>query len=524
MYIWCKDSSYRAYKHAKIGQFDYPSLRLHIGRNMTTACQIMLRHHTAAFDITGVTVTGELDGVTVEQFYQDFAYFDDQFPYPDQLCRKATVHVERNVTQGIYLTLAVGDAEVGNRKITCTVHTSEGDYTATIFLVIHKATLPEPKDGVLQHEYWTDFFKNLKGMEALCEAPSTPFYDFEAYSPEWWNLQKHFIEYHRSLRINTLLVPLRRLWQDAGSKRISETKWHFDFSKVDEFMEFYLKHGSYSRLAISHIIKPFLMRTVEMMDETGNYVEVDIEKPEAETWLRAYYTAIYEHFSEKGWISMLHMHVKDEPHDTDAWLWGRKILRECMPGVIAAEPIDRANVGPVLDTECDIHIPRFDIYEIDRTYYQKFKEQGKTLWCYSCCFPEEPWWLNRFLDLPQHYVAMIYWACFSQGFTGYLHWALCCWETGDDLFSGKTAQFKGDPYLIYPDVENKSVVPTVRALTTAEGVQDYELLTMLAKYDEATAKQISARVARSFRDFNEDPQMLSASREEALTLLDGWMA
>lgn len=524
MFVWCKDSSYRAYKHAKLGQFDYPSVRLHIGRNMITACQVMLRDHVKDFDITEVSVEGDLKDITVEQFYQDFMYFDDEFPYPDQLCRKSSVHVPRNVTQGIYFTFKVGNAAVGTRHLTCTIKTSLGEFKATFTLVIHKATLSAPKDGVLQHEYWSYPFQNLKGDEVLYTDPTTPFFDFEEYTPAWWKLQDSIIEYHKALRVNAMRIPLTKLWKDAGSKRVAETEWHFDFTKVDEFTEYYLKNGSYSHLTIAHIIKPFQHRVINVMNENGDYDEVDIDTPVAETWLRAYCTAIYDHFCEKGWIDLLQMHLKDEPHDTDAWLWGRKIMRECMPGVPATEPIDRPNVGPKLDTECDIHIPRFDIYENDRTYYEKFHEQNKTLWCYSCCFPEEPWWLNRFLDLPQHYVAMIYWACYSQNITGYLHWALNCWETGDDLFSGKTVQFKGDPYCTYPDVENGTLLPTVRALTTAEGVQDYELLHMLAKYDEPTAKQISCRVARSFRDFAEDPTVISTAREEVLTLLDGWMA
>jgi hypothetical protein len=118
---------------------------------------------------------------------------------------------------------------------------------------------------------------------------------------------------------------------------------------------------------------------------------------------------------------------------------------------------------------------------------------------------------------------MIYWACFSQNITGYLNSALNCWETGDGLFSGKTAEFKGDSYCTYPDVENGTLLPAVRTFTTAEGVQDYELLHMLAKYDEITAKQISCRVARSFRDFAEDPVVISTAREEVFTLLDGLM-
>ena len=259
------------------------------------------------------------------------------------------------------------------------------------------------------------------------------------------------------------------------------------------------------------------------MNEKGETVTVVLKQDEdAEFWLRAVYSALYNHFSEKGWLHMLQMHVQDEPHQTEYWLWAREIMRECMPGVIACEPIDTAGIGEGLGEACDILVPRFEVYEIDKTYYDKLLAEGKTLWAYSCCFPEEPWWLNKFTDLPIHYSTMLYWACFSQGFTGYLHWGFNYWETGDPLFNGPTSRYKGDPFIVWPDVENNTILPTVRAITTIEGTQDYELLSQLAKVDEMAAKQISRRVARTFLDFAEDSCVLESAREEVLTLLDGW--
>lgn len=524
MFIWCKNSAYRAYKHARMEQFDYPSIRLHTGRNMLTACQVMLRDHDEAFEITGVSLDGNLEGIETNYYYQDYIVFDDQMRYPDLMCKRDRVQVPRNVTQGIHLLFKVQESSTGVRQLTCTVHTSLGDFAANITLVIHQVILSEPKDAALQYEYFANFHGNMKSKVGEVENPMTPYYDFDAYSPKWWNLMKDYAEYFKLFRINTLYAQIMETLQDAGSKRVSKTEWKLDFSVFDQVIGFFLENGSFSRISIPHFIKPLAANTVNMLNEQGEFVPVVLKEDEdAELWLRAVYTAIYTHFSEKGWLHMLQMHVQDEPHQTEYWLWAREIMKECMPGVVACEPIDTAGIGEGLGDACDIPIPRFEIYEIDRTYYNKLLAEGKTLWCYSCCFPEEQWWLNKFLDLPIHYSAMLYWACFSQGFTGYLHWGFNQWETGDPLFCGTSSRYKGDPFVVWPDVENDTITPTVRAITSIEGAQDYELLCQLAKVDEMAAKQISCRVARTFREFAEDPCVLERAREEVLTLLDGWL-
>lgn len=523
MFIWCKNSAYQAYKHARMEQFDYPSIRLHTGRNMLTACQVMLRDHDTPFEITGISLEGNLEGIETDYYYQDFIVFDDELRYPDLMRKKELVQVPRNITQGIHLLFHVLDADTGMRQIICTVQTSLGDFKANITLSIHQVTLPETKNAALQHEYFANFFGNLKSEKGKVEKPMTPYYDFDAYTPQWWEMMKDYARYFKLFRVNTFYSPLMELLRDAGSKRISRREWKFDFTLFDEVMEFFLEHGSFSRVSIPHFVKPLEANTVSMLDEEGKIVTAVIKQEEdAKLWLQAVYTAIYAHFLEKGWLPMLQMHIQDEPHQTEYWLWAREIMRECMPDVVACEPIDRAGMGEGLGDACDIPIPRFEIYELDRTYYNKWLEDGKTLWTYSCCFPDEPWWLNKFLDIPPHYSSMLYWACFSQGITGYLHWGFNQWETGDPLYCGTSSRYKGDPFVVWPDVENHTILPTVRAITSIEGAQDYELLYQLGKVDAKAAKQISQRVARTFRDFAEDPCVLESAREEVLTLLDGW--
>ena len=522
MQFWCTSGETRVERQTRKGQFDKASVCLHVGGNMMTSCQLLLRNEESGFEITGVEIAGDLSGFDAEIFYQEYIFYADGVPYPDRLCpADHPLAVRPNYTQGVFVTLFADGAAVGTRALTVTVHTTLGDQIATAVVTVHKATLPAPKDGALQHEYWTSFFANLANKKATTPEATTPFYDFDPYTPEWWHLMERYCHFFKRMRINTVPVKLGDFIRNADSRRISETEWKLDFSRMDEVVEFLLEHASIKRLTVGGIVEPLHRRTVLVLNEEGDFTPHDLfDDPTSERWLRTLYTALYEHFKEKGWLSYLCMHLQDEPHQTDTWLYARRLCRECMPGVPVSEPMDFPGIGPGLGEECDILIPRFDIYEADRTYYASLPKNGKELWCYSCCFPQEPWWLNKFLDLPHHYSALIYWACFSQDLAGYLHWGFNCWESGDRLFSGEEAQFKGDPFIVWPDTERCSLMPTLRAVASAQGTQDYELLHQLAVTDPDTAKQISRSVAQAFDRFNADPDALETARAEVLTLLD----
>jgi hypothetical protein len=138
------------------------------------------------------------------------------------------------------------------------------------------------------------------------------------------------------------------------------------------------------------------------------------------------------------------------------------------------------------------------------------------VWCYSCCFPEENWWLNKFIDLPHSYSRMIKWACYSQDITGFLHWGFNYW--GEKTIYGiqPAARYKGDGYIVYPDVEHFDVLHSNRGVATREGLYDWELLHILAQKDAAAAMAISLSVARTFEDFTDDAENLDAARMKLL--------
>lgn len=205
------------------------------------------------------------------------------------------------------------------------------------------------------------------------------------------------------------------------------------------------------------------------------------------------------------------MHISDEPHETENWLWFREQLKKYMPNIPCSEPLDQLDSAIALEGACNEFIPRLEVFEQGKDFSRRRKEAGDKIWCYSCCYPEEPWYLNKFADLPSRYSRMIYWACFAQDISGFLHWGLNYWNM--PLFGiDPSARFKGDGHIIYPDAENKDFDFSNRGLATVQGAEEYELLRIASEKYPLEAKNLALRITRSFSDFDDDPELLENLR------------
>ncbi len=518
MDFWCKSSAERVFKHTRKQKKDCARLYLHTGKNMFVSGQLLLREVEGAFDVTDVTVSGLPEGVSAEICVQDYAVFNDGLPYPDIQRRGKSVSVPGNTTQGIWLHLWVSEAAAeGKTGIVCTVKTTRGDFEAHVVLRIYPVTIPEPADSAFGHEYFfcaTAYFAPAPGWNR--KPPVTPFYSCFRYSDEWWELMADFARTMKVLRVNSLNLSVIDFLVDAGSKRTGEKTWDLDFTLLDRFVELFLREGSFRYLTVGALIASVKGDTVVSVDEQGRHVWYETSKPEAEYWLRALWGGLYKHFAQKGWLHMLRLRLEDEPHTSDVWLWAKRICDEVCPGIVCGEPLDTHAIAKELAGKCEQYVPRLEVYASDPYFYRERQAAGDTVWCYSCCFPEENWWLNKFIDLPHAYSRMIKWACYSQGITGFLHWGFNYW--GDETIYGiqPAARYKGDGYIVYPDVENNCVQLSTRAVATREGLYDWELLHMLEQKDAAAAMAISRSVARTFEDFTDDADNLDAARMRLL--------
>ena len=519
MYIWSKPASTQVFKHTRKWHEDSTALTLHAARNMVVSGQLCMRDTDTAFEVTSLEVGSLPAGVTAKTYVTDYVTYNDGVPYPDILSTKKTAHVAMNTTQSLWYSFTVGeDAPVGNHTVTVIVHSSLGDYSVDWKLTVYPVTLPAPKDSAFGHEYFLNPFGNFPKAHPCQKPPCEPFYTHIRYDEGWWELMANFAKTLAAMRVNSLHIQPMPLLSDGGSKRLSATEWELNFDLFDRFVEHFMEHGSFRYLTISAIIASVDGSTIHSLDEDGRVIWLDIGTPEAEAWAEVYYGGLYKHFDEKGWLYRMQMRLQDEPHATTYWKWAREKCRRFMPGVICGEPIDTHTISRGLTGECDQYVPRIEVYEEGKDYYLERQKAGDQVWCYSCCYPFDMGWQNKFIDLPPIYSRLMKWSCFTHGITGFLHWGFNYWDIS--LYGlHPDARFKGDGFIVYPDAENNSLMLSARGLNTLDGLQDWELLNLLREKNPAAAKAISRRVAFGFTDLHTDPLSLEAARAEVLTLL-----
>lgn len=519
MYVWCKPAAASVFKHTRMWPEDCATLSLHSARNMVVSGQICLRQDDKHFTITGVDFSDLPQGMKAEYHFTDYLVYNDGVPQPDIISTKSSVDVLMNATQTIVVSFRVGyHVMPATYTVTATVHTSLADFEATFGVSVHPVTLPEPKDSIYGLEYFLNPMGFFPTDVPMKNPPVTPFYPHVRYDEGWWALMGEFAAHLKDMRVNSLHIPLMSLLCDGGSRRVGDGEWQFEFDLFDQFVEFFMAHGSFKYLAIPAIIGSVYGKTMQCINENSDVVWIEVFSPEGDAWAEAFYSAIYHHFEDRGWLPMLLMRLQDEPHSPEYWQWAKEKCRLYMPGVVCGEPLDTHSVARQLAGYCDQYIPRLEVYEEGADFYLERQRAGDQVWCYSCCFPEEMGWMNKFMDWPCSHSRLIHWACFSHGITGFLHWGFNYW--GHSLYGiHPDARYKGDGFIVYPDVENNGLMDSIRGINTRDGMQDWELLHLLEQKNPTAAHAIARRIAKAFNDIHTTDLELEAARAEVLSLL-----
>ena len=518
MFIWCKHSSAQVMTNTRPDKNATNKLRLHTAKNMTVCGQVCLREHKD-FKFQGANFSALPAEISAEYHLAEPVCFNDGVPYPDILSSKRETEVKAHYTQTVWVTFRISEkAATGNYPIVLQLLTDLGEFRAEFELTVYSTVLPEPKNGGFGHEYFFDPTTQFAYKDTPAIVPDkNPFWQ-QRYSDEWWQLMQKYAITMKDLRINSLYLPTLALLKDAGTKQISSTKWEFRFELLDKFVETFLQYGSFNRITVRAIVQSADGTAIEGIDKNGKSKPLQIPESAAESWAKAYYSALYRHFEEKGWLPLLYMHLQDEPHKKEYWQWARDLCKRYMPSVPCCEPLDTHAVAEELNA-LDVYIPRIDIYESHVKFYKTQQKRGDELWVYSCCYPEDNWWLNKFIDLPWVYSRQMSWVCFSQGITGFLHWGFNYWFS--DLYGvNPSSRFKGDGAIVYPNAKADGLDFSARAVNTRDGIQEYELLHLLSLTAPQKAKSLAKRVGKSFLCFNDDENCVDVAQKVLLELLE----
>lgn len=251
---------------------------------------------------------------------------------------------------------------------------------------------------------------------------------------------------------------------------------------------------------------------------------IEATDPAAREGYRVFLGAVREHLKEKGWLDRFRIHITDEPHghqlEPYAVLAG--YIREFAPEFQIMEALDVRDDFEFFEKNCDVWVPQLGRFNKTLDHILRRLAQGKEVWIYTCLFPngEYP---NRFVDYPLIKTRVLHWMNFRWGFTGYLHWGFNHWR-GDPLkdleppHGGSTFLPPGDAWIVYPG--DRCLLDSIRHEAMRDGVEDYELLRLLAEKDPGKAESLAKTVVRSFTDYARDAKTLRQVRLELLEMLD----
>jgi hypothetical protein len=434
-------------------------------------------------------------------------------PTPEYVIRKAPYRVYealrplkvgdtvRGKTDALYLSFMVPvETEAGVR--TGSLRVRAGDQVAEIHVTlnIHRARVPKQEHLRIGNFFSTDRMAYQHKLEP--------------WSEEHWKMLHLYAKMMRRGR-QTDFVPVKPEVRKKGN-----SNWEFDFSRTERMIRMFLDEG------FTHIELPHIARHDRRKEAVARFVVYVDGKPvpgtshEAYEYLAQYLPAWADMLKRNGWYDRATQHVVDEPppFEFDSYRIMSGTVRKFLPGV----PIIEALGDPALDGAVDIWIPVSNSYEEKREGFEAHRNRGDTLWYYTCCNPTG-FYLNRLIDNELLRTRLLHWANWRYRLDGFVHWGLNQVIEIQDPFEntcpphGPYHNFHlppGDSHIVYPGDDGPW--SSVRFEAMGAGIEDYELLRLVAERDEKLADEICSQLVRTFTDYDATVQGFEAAHLKLL--------
>nr|WP_020390929.1 glycoside hydrolase domain-containing protein [Kribbella catacumbae] len=212
------------------------------------------------------------------------------------------------------------------------------------------------------------------------------------------------------------------------------------------------------------------------------------------------------------------MHVGDEPQGAsgrDGWNGIFDKVKAVWPDVKIGDATFHDPVASEVAKREDITIPNLLNYEWKPQAFDEARAQGKDLWLYNCNIPTQGF-LSRFVDQPEYYQRLIGWLAAARNANGHLHWAFNNWNISMD-----DQDVKGDFWVVNPDRERNLLERTLRLESMRDGIEDWEVVTILKKTHPDLATDLAKALASSPGTFTGDVTFLDRIRALVLDAAAG---
>ncbi|GAB3746114.1 glycoside hydrolase domain-containing protein [Microlunatus parietis] len=447
--------------------------------------------------------------------------------FPDGLSNTPSIKVGANRTQPVWVRVKVPrDAAGGVYRGTVTLETDRGNLSLPLSINVRPVTIPDAKDSGFTDVEWTLFFGTVSYQEPPVETMLAN-YGFSPFSPEWWKLMEDYARIRKDYRNNNLSLPMSTLLMQGEQTRVDpDGTVHFDWSRVDEVVEFFTERGTVSRLEGLWMAggpgywSKWDVETLATGPD-GKLIKkyVDWDTAEADSYITQYVTALRDHVKAKGWDQRWWMHVGDEPQGAvgkEGWLGIYGKIKAIWPEVKIGDATFHEGLASEISQYEDVVIPNLLNYETHPAAWDKARAEGKDLWLYNCNIPTLGF-LNRFVDQPQYYQRLIGWLAAARGANGHLHWAFNNWNISMD-----DQEVKGDFWTVNVDKEHKDLLErTLRLESLRDGIEDWEVIEILKRKQPGLATDLAKALASKPGTFTGDVTYLERIRALVLDAAAG---
>lgn len=439
---------------------------------------------------------------------------------PDPLFSERVMKLPANQTESFWLDVAVpARAKPGEYRTTVAITAGGESASLPLVLKVHSATVPF--EGKLLLTNW--FGVRPKEMK---------FGDVAVGSTDWFACANLLFDSMWAHRQNMFWTPLSSPWIKPVAK--SDGKLGFDFILFDAWVEAFSRgRGGQRRTYIEG--QPIAWRqgydghvkarVWRIVDGSPKQETVEADDPVARDGYRVFLTSLRDHLRTKGWIDRFRIHITDEPHGHQLKPYETiaGYVRQYAPELLIMEALDVRDDFAFFEKNCDVWVPQLGRFDKSLDRMLQRLANGKEVWIYTCLFPNGAY-PNRFVDYPLIKTRILHWMNFRWGFSGYLHWGFNQWR-GSDPFKqlepphgGSTFLPPGDAWIVYPG--NHKVLDSIRHEAMRDGVEDFELLTLLAQKDPTKARQLAEEAVHAFTDYVRDTKKFRAIRRRLLDALD----
>ncbi len=562
MDVWVQNSADRAFASSQMPETAQKFISLYAARNEYEAAQILVRSEAELYDLSlaASDLRGE-DGtisssniVMYSEYSAPASASGDVEPtpdgsnlYTDALLPVAPMDLEAHVTQPYWVRVYVPKGtEPGVYSGSVTVTANEGTFVVPVSVNVYDVTIPDTDESAFKMNNW---FASVDSGFAWLQNSVLNQYNVELFDENWWKVMESFARDFAIHRNNVIYLDAQALVRQDSTMlteaeaaerqqyvtgtdgKMAAGKYLFDWNKFDRMVDLFVNAGAMQYLYLpgtALVVSGNNINIRVLEEQNGAMTSVEkpvfldpdtgVENPEARAWVNVFFTALRAHIQEKypQFLDKVYTSAVDEPSteiQNKGSNWYYSAIREVYPEALSIEAHVRYTPGM---TESTALCPVLDVYEGYQHFYQAEKEAGKELWYYTAISPMGDY-LNRFIPFHLIKTRLIPWYAFKVGATGYLHWGYTFWGKKDTFDSLQS----GDEWLVRPDAEHYDVFTSVRSEAQLDGLEDYELLTLLAGQNQDAANRIVNTVMESATSYTKDGAAAMNAHKALLDALAG---